>query len=329
MGRTRPDAVRQSSTHVILPEIRIADWRPTKDTLHLYAQIVGKVRLATTPPRNHWWHAPLYVNVRGLTTGPLHHRDTTFEIAFDLVDHELVVRTLGGHIRAVPLADGLSVADFDARLHAALTELGVDVAIQEKPYGVPMTTPFREDVAHASWDRDAVERFHRALAWSSSVLEEFSGWFVGKTSPVQLFWHSFDLSLTRYSGRPGLSIESDQVNREAYSHEVIHFGFWMGDEQTFPDASFYAFIAPEPTGLRDATVVGGEWTSIGLAVLPYETVRSARDPRTVVLAFLQSAYEACAGLAGWDVAAFESAWCPTADQLQQLRSSASSDLDRL
>jgi Family of unknown function (DUF5996) len=312
---------------LILPELRIADWRPTKDTLHLYAQIVGKVRLATTPPRNHWWHVPLYVDVRGLTTGSLHCGDTTFEITLDLVDHELVVRTIGRNTRAFPLTDGLSVADFDARLHAALAELGVDVAIREQPFGVPMTRPFREDTEHASWDRDAVERFHRALDWSSSVLDEFSGWFVGKTSPVQLFWHSLDLSLTRFSGRPGLAIESDLVNREAYTHEVILFGFWMGDEQTFPDASFYAFMVPEPAGLRDAPVVGGEWTSIGLAVLPYETVRNARAPRTLVLAFLQSAYEAAAGLAGWDVAAFESAWCPTAEQLQQLRSSASSDLE--
>jgi Family of unknown function (DUF5996) len=311
---------------VTLPEVRIAEWRPTKDTLHLYAQIVGKVRLATTPPRNHWWHVPLYVDVRGLTTGSLRRHHTTFEIAFDLVDHQLVVRTLDGRNRSFPLSGGLSVADFDARLHATLAELGVDVAIEEKPFGVPMTTPFREDVEHTSWDADAVERFHRALDWSSSVFEEFSGWFVGKTSPVQLFWHSFDLSLTRFSGRHGLSIESDRVNREAYSHEVILFGFWMGDDQTFPDASFYAFMTPEPAGWRDAAVVGGEWTSIGLAVLPYETVRSARDPRTLVLAFLQSAYEASAGLAGWDLTAFESAWCPTADQLHQLRSSALSDL---
>jgi hypothetical protein len=284
------------------------------------------VRLATTPPRNHWWHAPLYVDVRGLTTGSLHRGDTTFEIAFDFVDDELVVRTIDGEARAFPLRDGLSVADFDARLHAALAELGVDVAIQEQPFGVPMKTPFREDTEHASWDRDAVERFHRALVWSSSVFEEFSGWFVGKTSPVQRFWHSFDLSLTRFSGRPGRVIESDLVNREAYTHEVILFGFWMGDEQTYPDASYYAFIVPEPARLRHAPVVDGEWTSIGLAVLPYETVRTARDPRTLLLAFLQSAYEAAVGLAGWDVAAFESAWCPTAEQLVQLRSSAISDL---
>jgi hypothetical protein len=309
-----------------LPELRIADWRPTKDTLHLYAQIVGKVRLATTPPRNHWWHVPLYVGVRGLTTGPLHCGETTFEIAFDFVDDDLVVRTIDGVARAFPLTNGLSVADFDARLHAALAELGVDVVIQEQPFGVPMKTPFREDTEHASWDRDAVARFHRALVWSSSVLEEFSGWFVGKTSPVQLFWHSFDLSLTRFSGRPGRLIESDLVNREAYTHEVILFGFWMGDEQTYPDASYYAFIAPEPAGLREASLVGGEWTSIGLAVLPYETVRTAREPRTLLLAFLQSAYDAATSHAGWDVAKFESAWCPKTEQLDQLRSSALSDL---
>jgi hypothetical protein len=311
-----------------LPELRIAEWRPTKDTLHLYAQIVGKVRLATTPPRPHWWHVPLYVDVRGLTTGSLHHGDRAFEITLDLVDHELVVRTLDGDTCAFPLTDGLSVADFDARLYAVLAELGIEVAIRERPVGMPVKTPFRADTEHASWDRDAVERFHRALDWSSSVLEEFSGWFVGKTSSVQLFWKSFDLSLTRYSGRPGLAIESDQVYRETYSHEVIHFGFWMGDEQTFPDASFYAFIAPEPAGLRDAVVVGGTWTSIGLAVLPYETVRGAQDPRILLLAFLESAYEACAGLAGWDVEALKSAWCPTVEQLQQLRSSASADLGR-
>ena len=278
--------------------------------------------MAASPPRNHWWHAPLYVDVRGLTTGPLHHGDTTFDIALDFVDHELVVRTGGGETRAFPLADGLTVADFDARLHAVLGELGVDVAIQGAPFGMPTTTPFHEDTDHASWDRDAVERYHRALDFASSVLGEFSGWFIGKSSPVQLFWQSFDLSLTRFSGRPGLSIASDLVNREAYTHEVILFGFWLGDEQTYPDASFYAFMVPEPAGFRDASVVGGRWTSIGLTVLPYETVRRARDPRALVLAFLQSAYEAAVTCAGLDAAAFASAWCPSVEQLEQLRSAA-------
>ena len=310
---------------MILPELRLADWRPTKDTLHLYAQIVGKVRLATTAPRNHWWHAPLYVNVRGLTTGSLRQGDTTFEIAFDLVEHALVVRTIDGGSRSFPLTDGLTVADFDARLHAALAELGIGVAIKEQPYGIPMTTPFREDTEHAAWDSDAVGRFHRALDWSSSVFEEFGGWFLGKSSPVQLFWHSFDLSLTRFSGRPGLAIDSDLVNREAYTHEVMLFGFWMGDEKTFEDASFYAFMSPEPAGWRDASIAGGQWAkNFGLTVLPWETVRAAADPRALVLTFLQSAYETAAGLAGWDVAAFASTWCPTAEQLQELRASVSS-----
>lgn len=306
-----------------LPELHIADWRPTKDTLHLYAQIVGKVKLASTPPRNHWWHAPLYVDVRGLTTGPLRRGDTTFDIAFDLVDHELVVRTINGDTRAFALTDGLSVAVFDATLHTVLDELGVDVRIREQPYGVPMNTPFPNDIQHSAWDRHAVERFHRALDWSASVLEEFSGWFAGKQSPVQLMWQSFDLSLTRFSGRPGLDITSDAVNREAYTHEVILFGFWMGDEQTFPDASFYAFMSPEPRGFREAEIVGGEATSIGLAALPYEKVRRAHDPRALALAFLQSAYEAAAGLAGWDLASFGSAWCPTPEQRRELRASAS------
>ncbi|HET7467579.1 MAG TPA: DUF5996 family protein [Candidatus Dormibacteraeota bacterium] len=301
-----------------LPELRIADWRPTKETLHLYAQIAGKVRLASSPPRNHWWHAPLYVGVRGLTTGPMHRGGTTFEIAFDFVDHELVVRTMSGLTQTFALRDGLTVADFDARLHAALAELGVDVAIQERPFEVPgIKTPFDQDTEHASWDRDAVARFHRALDWSASVFEEFSGWFVGKSSPVQLMWQSLDLSLTRFSGRPGLATARDHVNREAYAQEVILFGFWMGDDHTYPDASYYVFMVPEPKGLRSAPLVSGEWSKIGLAVLPYETVRNARDPREFLLAFLQSAYEAAAGLAGWDIAALASAWCPTVDQLRE------------
>lgn len=305
---------------MVLPEIQIAGWRPTKDTLHLYTQMVGKVRLAATPPRNHWWHAPLYVDVRGLTTGPIHRGETTFQITIDLVDHELVIQTIDGRSRKFALADGLSVADFAARLHAALADLGVDVAIQEQPFGMTITTPFDQDTEHASWDRDAVERFHRALDWSAAVFAEFSGWFAGKSSPVQLMWQSFDLSLTRFSGRPGLTRASDLVNLEAYSQEVILFGFWMGDEHTHPDASYYAFMVPEPKGLREAPLVLGEWSKIGLAVLPYETVRAAGDPRKTLLAFLESAYEAAAGRAGWDVAALESHWCPKAAQMQQLLS---------
>ncbi len=314
-----------------LPELHLADWRPTKDTLHLYAQIVGKVKLATTPPRNHWWNVPLYVDVRGLTTRRLHHDGTTFEIAFDFVDHALVVQAADGRTRSFPLADGLAVAEFDRSLHATLGELGIDVPIRETPFGLPTTTPFPQDVAHAAWDRDAVERFGRVLDWTDGVFEEFSGWFSGKTSPVHLFWHSFDLAVTRFSGRPAPPLDADEVTREAYSAEVISFGFWPGDDRV-EDAAFYSYTAPEPAGLREQPLACGEWVeqrSGSLALLPYETVRTARDPRTTLLAFLESAYEAGARLAGWDAASFESSWCPTPEQLRVLQASAAAELGRV
>ncbi len=316
---------------ITLPDLHLADWRATKDTLHLYGQIVGKIKLATTPPRNHWWNVPLYVDVRGLTTRRLHHRHTTFEITIDLVDHALIVRTADGRTRSFELGGGLSVADFDARIHAILGELDIDVDIKEEPFGVPMTTPFAQDRTHASWDRDAIERFARILDWSDSVLEEFSGWFNGKTSPVHVFWHSFDLAMSRFSGRPGVPMEADPVTREAYTHEVISFGFWPGDDN-LGDAAYYSYTAPEPAGLRDQPLSAGAWIESGsgsLAILPYEAVRTARAPKTTLLVFYQSAYEAGARLAGWDTTSFESTWCPTPNQLQQLRASAAVDLGRM
>jgi hypothetical protein len=311
----------------MLPELHLGDWRATKDTLHLYAQIVGKVRLATTAPRNHWWNAALYVDVRGLTTRRLHRGDTTFEITIDFVDHALVVRTGDGRTTGFRLAEGLPVARFDDRLHAALAELGIDVEIKEIPFGVPMDTPFREDEEHASWDRDAIERFGRILDWSDAVFDEFSGWFGGKTSPVHLFWHGFDLAVTRFSGRPAPPVNADPVTREAYSHEVISFGFWAGDDN-LPDAAYYSYTAPEPAGLREQPLTGGSWSEWGtgsLAILPYDAVRSAPDPRTTLLAFFQSAYEAGARLAEWDVTGLESAWCPTPDQLRALQAGAGAE----
>ncbi len=297
----------------MLPELHLADWRPTKDTLHLYCQVLGKIRLASTSPRNHWWNVPLYLDVRGLTTRRLHHRGTTFDITLDLVDHAAVVRTMEGRTRSFELHDGLDVAEFDRRLHGLLGELVVDVEILEVPFGVPMTTPFPSDHEHAAWDRDYVERFWQALGWTDRVLEEFSGWFSGKTSPVHLFWHSFDLAVSRFSGRDAPPLDADRVTQEAYSKELISFGFWAGDDN-LGDAAFYSYTAPQPDGVREQPLAGGEWTDTGaglLAILPYETVRTASDPRTVLLAFLQSAYEAGARSAGWDIASFESSWCPT------------------
>lgn len=170
-----------------LPELPLEAWEDTKDTLHLWVQIVGKIRLASTPPRNHWWHVPLYVDVRGLTTRPMHSPDgTAFRIDFDLVDHRLVVSTSDGTVDSFPLHDGLSVAAFAEELHALLARLGIAVAIRETPFGVPMTTPFPDDSEHAAYDRDAVERFWRILDWTGHVFEEFAGWYCGKASPVHL-----------------------------------------------------------------------------------------------------------------------------------------------
>jgi hypothetical protein len=314
----------------MLRELHLSDWRATKDTLHLYCQVLGKIRLATTAPHNHWWNVPLYVDVRGLTTRRLHHRGTTFDIALDFIDHAVVVRTADGRSEAFGLHDGLDVADFDGRLHGMLAGLGIDVEIREVPFGVPMTTPFPSDHEHAAWDRDYAERFWEALDWTDRVLDEFSGWFKAKTSPVHLFWHSLDLAVTRFSGRDAPAIDADPVTQEAYSRELISFGFWAGDDN-LGDAAYYSYTAPEPAGLRDQPLVGGEWRDSGngaLAILPYETMRTASDPRTMLLAFLQSAYEAGARTGGWDTSSFESTWCPTPAQLDELRTTAAAGLGR-
>jgi Family of unknown function (DUF5996) len=298
-----------------LPPLPYPDWEPTKETLHLWVQIVGKVKMATTAPKNHWWHVPLYLDTHGLTTWLLHSpHGTGFEIRFDFVDHLLVVET-GRAARLFELADGLSVAAFDGRLHAELAGLDLDVAILEKPFGVPMTTPFQDDTEHASYDRDAVELFWRVLDWSGGVLEEFAGWFCGKQSPVHLFWHSFDLALTRFGGHPAPPLpDADPVTREAYGEEVVSFGFWAGDRNV-RQPSYYSYTAPEPPGLRDAVLSPAQavWVEQGtgsLALLRYDDVRASADPRATLLGFLESSYRAGAGAAGWDTAAFRSSWCP-------------------
>ena len=300
----------------LLPELQLGQWETTKTTLHLWAQIVGKMRLALMPPRNHWWHVPLYVDVRGLTTRRLHGPGgDTFQIDFDFLDHRLYVRRSDSAVESFPLRDGLSVADFDRELHTRLDRLGLDVQINEKPYGVPTTTPFPHDREHASYDADAVARFWRVLDWTDDVLDEFSGWFCGKTSPVHLYWHSFDLAFSRYGGRaaPALA-ETDAVTREAYSHEVIAFGFWPGDHQ-IPNPSFYSYTSPEPVGLREQPLAPDDarWTPRGqasLALLSYDAVRTAPDPRSALLSFLESAYRAGADAADWPAEELMSRWHP-------------------
>ena len=299
-----------------LPPLPIESWEETKDTLHLWSQIVGKIRMVSSPPRNHWWHATLYLDVRGLTTRRMHSpRGITFEIDFDFVDHRLLVKTREGAVEQFDLHDGLSVAEFDEQLHATLRRLKIDVDIRETPFGVPITTPFPRDSAHAAYDSDAVERFWRVLDWTDSVFEEFAGWYCGKTSPVQLFWHSLDLAVTRFSGaRAPVQPDVDAVTREAYSHEVVSFGFWAGDhDMRVP--SYYSYTAPEPPDLRSQPLhpKQARWAEVGsglLALLQYEDVRSAPDPRATLLAFLESAYRAGAHLARWDVEELTSSWCP-------------------
>jgi hypothetical protein len=305
-----------SSVRPSLPPLPLEDWEPTKETLHLWAQIVGKVRMASSAPRNHWWHVPLYVDVRGLTTRRLHAASgATFQIDFDFVDHRLVVRTNAGDVESFSLRDGLSVAAFDRQLHELLGSLGADVEIREVPFGVPTTTPFAEDEEHRSYDPGSVVRFWRILDWTDSVLEEFAGWYCGKTSPVHLFWHSFDLAVTRFGGRRAPALpDADAVSREAYSHEVVSFGFWAGDQQT-REPSYYSYTAPEPPGLRRRPLEPGDarWADRGngsLALLPYDAVRTAPDPRVALLAFLESAYQAGAGLLGWAPEELRSSWCP-------------------
>jgi len=272
--------------------------------------------MGSTAPRNHWWHVPLYLDVRGLTTRRLHASDgLTFEIVFDFVDHRLVIATNSGVVDSFELADGLSVAEFDEKLHAILTRLGIDVTIRETPYGLPLTTPFPADREHASYDRNAVERFWRILDWTDGILEEFAGWNCGKTSPVHVFWHSLDLAVTRFGGKRAPAMpDANAVNREAYSHELVSFGFWAGDHNMH-EPSFYSYTSPEPADLRRRLLEPKEalWSELGsssLALLPYEAVRTSADPRGTLLAFLESAYQAGAHASGWDAEDLESSWRP-------------------
>jgi Family of unknown function (DUF5996) len=311
-------------TRPSLPKLALDEWEDTKHTLHLWLQIVGKVRLASTAPRNHWWHAPLYVDVRGLTTRRMHAESgVAFEIRFDFIDHRLVVATNGGQFEAFELVDGLSVAEFDDKLHAALRRLGTDVTIRESPHLLATTTPFPEDVEHAAYDRDAVERFWRILEWSDGVFEEFAGWYWGKTSPVHLFWHGLDLAVTRFNGNRAPAMpNASPINREAYSHELIAFGFWAGDEKV-KEATYYSYTSPEPVGLRQQPLRPREafWADEGrnpAALLPYDAVRSAGNPREALLAFLESGYQAGVTTAGWDRDELASSWCPSQTELTAL-----------
>lgn len=290
------------------PSLRLADWKSTCETLHRYAQIVGKVRLALAPPRNHWWHVPLYVSARGLTTSRMPYRGGALELALDLVAHDVVVTTSAGAEKRLPLLPR-SVAAFHAELLELLRAVGIDVHVWRMPVEIPDPIPFDEDEVHASYDPEYATRFFRVVSSAAAVLDEFAGRFVGKQSPVHFFWGSFDLALTRFSGRraPPRS-GADRVTAEAYSHEAMSVGFWPGTEGVV-DAAFYAYAAPEPPGFRDAPAWRpARWDErLSEFVLPYEAVREAPSPRDEILAFCESAYGAAADLGGWDRDALERA----------------------
>ena len=299
-----------------LPALPLEEWEQTRDTLHLWLQIVGKIRLASTPLANHWWNVPLYVTARGLTTRQMRQEDASFEIDFDFLDHELLIRTDQGEVAAFPLVDGLSVSGFYRELFPRLARLGIEPEIRAQPFGLPDATPFADDTEHASYDAQAVARFWRVLQFTDSAFSDFAGWYCGKQSPVHLFWHGFDLAMTRFSGLPApVSESADSVSREAYSHELISFGFWAGDS-TVRRPTFYSYTAPEPDGLTEEPLrpAGARWDapygSSSFALLDYDEVRAAPDPREALLAFLQSAYEAGARRAGWDTAKLASSAAP-------------------
>ncbi len=282
----------------------LADWRDAKTALHLTCQMVGKVRMATHPKLNHWWHVTLLPSTRGLTTGriPLEPgRD--FAISLDLLDQRLVVEDCFGGREETAL-QGLSVAAIHARLFASLEALGIDASIHGVPYDNPVTTPFAEDEAHVWSDPDAIRRFWAALRHVAAVFERFRGRFAGKQSPVQLYWHSFDLVTTRFSGRRAPLTEGRQSDIEAYSHEVISFGFWPGDDKV-PEAHLYAYAYPDPLGLDthplrpDAARWVNEGSALGL--LPYDAIAGAADPAADLFAFLESAYAAASDAADWPV----------------------------
>ena len=287
------------------PPLPLEQWKRTKNTLHLYLQIVGKIRLVMHPRLNHWWHVPLYVSPRGLTTRSIPLGFNNFEIEFDFQKHRLRITTGDGERRKFALEDRLSVAHFYRNLFENLIELGIDPKIKAVPYDLPASTPFAEDNDNRSYDRESVETFHRILIGVDDIFEEFRGRFIGKSTPVHVFWHSFDLALTRFSGKPAPPKEgAGLVEREAYSHEVISFGFWFGDDRV-PAPAFYSYTAPEPPLLTDEPLMPdlAKWQESGgghLALLMYDDVRKASDPREIVLEFLESAYQAGAKRARWD-----------------------------
>jgi hypothetical protein len=289
------------------PALPLADWKDTQATLHMWTQIVGKIRLSKTPLINHWWNSTLYLSARGLTTSAIPDGKNVFEIEFDFIDHKLNIRNSDGVLKSIPLSSR-SVADFYAELITILKSLNISVSIQAKPDEVPDPIPFAQDFVHKTYDAEHANRFWKILVQVHNVFLQFRSKFVGKCSPVHFFWGSFDLAVTRFSGRRAPERpNADGITRQAYSHECSSAGFWPGSG-AITSPAFYAYTAPAPEGLDrepvrpDAAFYNKEMSE---HFMMYDDIRTAASPETAILEFLQSTYEAGAKLANWDRKALE------------------------
>lgn len=300
-----------NSPDTLWPALPLDAWQDTYTTLHMWTQIVGKIRLACAPYVNHCWQVPLYVTPRGLTTSAMPHGHRQFEIAFDFIDHQLRIDASDGQHRTLPL-EPRSVADFYDAVTATLNDMKLGVDIWPMPVEVAEPIRFTEDRQHDAYDRASVEKLHRILLSVDTVFKEFRGKFIGKSSPVHFFWGAFDLAVTRFSGKRNPHAPDDPIMGDAYSHEVISHGFWPGGDWPtggrIENPVFYAYAVPEPEGFKTATVKpsGTAYADqLGEYLLSYNDVREADDPAAAILGFMQSTYDAGADAAGWDRAALE------------------------
>lgn len=284
----------------VWPALPLEAWQDTYATLHMWTQIVGKVRLALSPPTNHWWQVPLYVNAVGLTTSAIPYKDRLFEIQFNFLEHNLSIATCDGPHKVLPLRPQ-SVAGFYEEFMSALRSLDIDVHIWPMPVEIPNPIRFDRDTVHASYDAEYAQRFWRILTLLEPVFAEFRSRFIGKHSPIHFFWGSFDLASTRFSGRRAPErVGADLITRESYSHEVISAGFWPGGGDV-KGAAFYAYAAPEPQGFKSARVRPEKafYSPLGEFLLMYDDVRPSAEPEKLLMEFLESTYEAGANLGNW------------------------------
>ena len=295
---------------MLLPSLPLNVWESTKMTLHLYLQIAGKIKLTKMARKNHWWNITLFVNSQGISTQTIANGSDSFEIQFNFIHHKLEVFSSTGQSASFDLYDGLSVADFYNKLIDTLTKLEIKVKIVDRPYSLPdenpITTPFNQLTEHYSYNKEYITRYWKIMLWVNNVFTNFSGRFYGKTCPVQIYWHHMDLAVTRFSGKKlplpdGMSVQ----NKDAYSHEVINFGFWAGDENV-PAPAFYSYTYPSPEGLQNTPLkpATASWqvsNESPMALLMYDDIRNEADPEQLLLDFLESTYLAGAKLAGWNM----------------------------